>query len=181
MRCGFQHHTHFLSGATLRETEQSTSSFGHITRGLRRQFQCALRTTPSRTRKPPIVLYRTRTLRLLKFPTQTVVRTFGAPATVSAAQNAQNDTAPSHGRGHWCDPSTARTELRGLPGTGLLYAQCTYTVSLHGGKPDTQVERLEPPLLVDAGQYQRFKVKYTDTGFAWRGFLRLTLLYGQAK
>jgi hypothetical protein len=76
--------------------------------------------------------------------------------------------------------SETHPELRGLRGAGLLYAQCTYTVSLGGGQPGTQVVRLERALLVYAGQHQRFKLKCTDAGFAWREFLRLTLLYGQA-
>lgn len=77
--------------------------------------------------------------------------------------------------------SEVRRDLRGLPGTGLLWPQYTYTISLAGGMPGTRVEPLEPPVLVDPGAHQRFKVKCTDTGYAWRGFLRLAVLYGDGK
>jgi hypothetical protein len=71
-----------------------------------------------------------------------------------------------------------RYHLRGLPGTALLYSQHTYTLSLHGGRPGTWVEPLDPPLTVDAGANQRFKIKFTETGYAWSGYAKLTLIYG---
>jgi len=40
---------------------------------------------------------------------------------------------------------------------------------------------MEPPLLIEAGKHERFKVKFTDSGYAWTGYVRLTLLYAQAK
>jgi len=71
-----------------------------------------------------------------------------------------------------------RHHLRGLPGTELLYPQHTYTVSLRGGKPGSWVEMLEPPLIVGAGSHQRFKIKLTNLGYAWTGYVRIILLYG---
>jgi hypothetical protein len=71
-----------------------------------------------------------------------------------------------------------RYHLRGLPGTGLLYSQHTYTISLRGGQPGSRVEWLEPPLLVDPGKHQRFSIKLTDSGYAWSGYIQITVLYG---
>lgn len=74
--------------------------------------------------------------------------------------------------------SDVRRHLRGLPGTGLLWSQHTYAISLRGGAPGTRLEQLDPPLVVDSGTHQRFKVKLTATGYAWTGYVQLTLLYG---
>jgi hypothetical protein len=71
-----------------------------------------------------------------------------------------------------------RRHLRGLPGTGLLWPQRTYTISLKGGSTGTHEEQMEPPLIVDCGAHQRFKLKLAATGYAWTGYIRLTLLYG---
>jgi hypothetical protein len=72
-----------------------------------------------------------------------------------------------------------RHHLRGLPGEGLLYSQHTYPISLRGGKPGCWIERLEPPLIVEAGAHQRFKIKLTDLGYAWTGYARMTLVHGK--
>ncbi len=72
-----------------------------------------------------------------------------------------------------------RRHLRGLPGTGLLWSQRTYTISLKGGAAGTRVERLDPPLIVDPATHQRFKIKLTAAGYAWTGYVRLTLIYGK--
>lgn len=69
--------------------------------------------------------------------------------------------------------------MRGLPGTGLLYSQHTYTISLRGGKPGSATEPLDPPLLVDPGTHQRFKVRLTNPGYAWTGYIQMALLYGE--
>lgn len=74
-----------------------------------------------------------------------------------------------------------KRHLRGLPGEGLLYSQQTYPISLRGGQPGEWIERMEPPLLVDAGEHERFKVKLTNSGSAWTGCVRLTLLYAEGK
>lgn len=71
-----------------------------------------------------------------------------------------------------------RRHLRGLPGTGLLWSQRTYTISLKGGATGTREEQLEPPLIVDRCAHQRFKLKLAATGYAWTGYIRLTLVYG---
>jgi hypothetical protein len=39
----------------------------------------------------------------------------------------------------------------------------------------------EPPVAIKAGNLERFKVRVTDTGFAWNGGLRLTLLAGKVE
>jgi hypothetical protein len=36
----------------------------------------------------------------------------------------------------------------------------------------------EPPLQVKPKRHERFKMRFTDTGFAWSGALRLSLRYG---
>lgn len=74
-----------------------------------------------------------------------------------------------------------RRHLRGLPGTGLLYPQHTYTMSLGGGRPGSRTVGLEPPLLVDPGEHQRFEIKLTHSGYAWSGCIRITLLYGDGR
>jgi hypothetical protein len=79
------------------------------------------------------------------------------------------------------DLSDVRYQLKGLPGSGLLYSQHTYTVPLHGGKPGTRFEPLEPPPAVDASAHQRFKVKFTETGYAWTGYARFNLIYGDER
>lgn len=71
--------------------------------------------------------------------------------------------------------------LRGLPGTAVLYSQHTYTLSLHRGRPGTWFQSLEPPLTVDAGANQRFKIKFTETGYAWTGYAKFTLIYGEQR
>jgi hypothetical protein len=68
--------------------------------------------------------------------------------------------------------------LRGLPETALLYSQHTYTLSLKNGKPESQLICLEPPLIVKAGAHQRFKIKLQETGFAWVGYVRLIIIFG---
>lgn len=77
--------------------------------------------------------------------------------------------------------SDVRTQLRGLPGTALLWPQITYSISLDRGTPGRRTKKLEPPLVINAGEHQRFKLKLTDTGYAWTGYLRLTVLYGDGK
>jgi len=72
-----------------------------------------------------------------------------------------------------------RRHLRGIPGEGLLWSQRTYAISLKGGTPGVRVTRLDPPLTIDAGKHQRFKVRLTSSGYAWTGYVRLTLLYGR--
>jgi hypothetical protein len=37
---------------------------------------------------------------------------------------------------------------------------------------------MEPPLIVEAGKHERFKIKLTDAGYAWTGYVRIGLLYG---
>lgn len=58
-------------------------------------------------------------------------------------------------------------------------SQRAYAISLKGGTPGIRVTRLDPPLTVDAGKHQRFKVRLTNSGYAWTGYIRLTLLYGR--
>lgn len=72
-------------------------------------------------------------------------------------------------------------KLRGLPGEGLLFPQFTYEVSLDGGKPGIRVVEMEPPVVVRPGRHERFKVRLTDAGFAWSGYLRLLFKFGKRK
>ncbi len=71
-----------------------------------------------------------------------------------------------------------RPKLHGLPGSGLLFPQITYAVSIGGGKFGLHAAVCEPPLLVRAGDPERFKIRVTNTGYAWNGGLRLSLLAG---
>jgi hypothetical protein len=69
-------------------------------------------------------------------------------------------------------------KMHGLPGEGLLFPQITYSVSIRGGRPGVHSAKCEPPLLVKAGALERFKIRITDTGYAWNGALRLSLRPG---
>lgn len=69
-------------------------------------------------------------------------------------------------------------KMHGIPGDGLLFPQITYAVSIHGGKPGVHSTECEPPLLVRSADLERFKIRITDTGYAWNGGLRLSLLTG---
>ena len=72
-------------------------------------------------------------------------------------------------------------KMHGVPGDGLLFPQVTYTVSICHGKAGIHSSTCEPPLIVEARNLQRFKVRITDTGFAWNGGLRLTFLAGKTE
>jgi hypothetical protein len=66
----------------------------------------------------------------------------------------------------------------GVPGTGLLFPQITYAISLNHGRPGTYRTVCEPPLIVRSSSFERFKIKLTDTGYAWRGTITITLDHG---
>jgi len=72
-----------------------------------------------------------------------------------------------------------RQKMHGLPGEGLLFPQIIYTVSIHCGQVGVHSTQCEPLLLVKAGNLERFKIRVTDTGYAWNGGLRLSLLIGK--
>jgi hypothetical protein len=71
-----------------------------------------------------------------------------------------------------------RVKMHGLPGDGLLFPQITYVVSIRGGKSGVHFAECEPPLLVKGGALERFKIRITDTGYAWNGGLRVSLQSG---
>jgi hypothetical protein len=73
-----------------------------------------------------------------------------------------------------------RQKMHGLPGDGLLFPKITYAVSIYGGAVGIHSAECEPPLIVRGGNLERFKIRVTDTGFAWNGGLRLALLAGKA-
>jgi hypothetical protein len=66
----------------------------------------------------------------------------------------------------------------GVPGTGLLYSQFTYAVSVAGGQPGVYRTKCEPPLKIDGEDVERFKISLVDTGYAWRGNIVVSLDYG---
>ncbi|MGA2594417.1 MAG: hypothetical protein ABSH32_31340 [Bryobacteraceae bacterium] len=66
------------------------------------------------------------------------------------------------------DRLTISTLARG--GTG-------YPVSLRGGKPGSWIEPLEPPLVVNAGKHERFKITQTESGCGWTAYIQIALLY----
>lgn len=73
----------------------------------------------------------------------------------------------------------SRLKPHGLPGDGLLFPQIEYQVSIDGGRPGRHRGECEPPLGIAAGSIGRFKIRVTDTGYAWNGTLRLTLIAGE--
>jgi hypothetical protein len=72
-----------------------------------------------------------------------------------------------------------REKMHGVPGDGLLLPQITYAVSIHRGKVGVHSTECEPPLVVKGENLERFKIRVTDTGYAWNGGLRLSLLVGR--
>lgn len=74
-----------------------------------------------------------------------------------------------------------RIKMHGIPGDGLLFPQITYAVSIQGGKSGVYFAQCEPPLIVKATEVERFKIRITDTGYAWNGGLRLSLQSGPAE
>jgi hypothetical protein len=72
----------------------------------------------------------------------------------------------------------ARRKMHGLPSKGLLFPQITYAISIHGGKIGAYCTGCDPPLEVKAGRLERFKIRLTNTGYAWNGGLRLSVLTG---
>lgn len=74
-----------------------------------------------------------------------------------------------------------RTKMHGLPGEGLLLPQITYTVSIHGGRTGCYRVVCDPPLLVKRRDVERFRIRITDTGYAWNGAVRLTLIAGATR
>jgi hypothetical protein len=74
-----------------------------------------------------------------------------------------------------------RVQMHGLPGEGLLFPQITYAISIQGGKLGVYVAECEPPLLVKGAELERFKIRITDTGYAWNGGLRVSLQTGAAE
>ena len=71
-----------------------------------------------------------------------------------------------------------RTKMHGLPGEGLLLPQITYAVSIRGGRTGRYLVTCDPPLLVKRRDLERFKIRITDTGYAWNGAVRVTLIAG---
>jgi hypothetical protein len=73
------------------------------------------------------------------------------------------------------------SNLHGIPGRGLLFSQITYSVSIHRGEPGKYEVCCEPPLLVRAASKERFKIRLTDTGYAWKGTVQILLDYGKGR
>jgi hypothetical protein len=71
--------------------------------------------------------------------------------------------------------------MHGLPGQGLLLPQITYTVSIRGGRTGRYPVTCDPPLLVKGRDLERFKIRITDTGYAWNGAVRLALIAGPTR
>jgi hypothetical protein len=72
-----------------------------------------------------------------------------------------------------------RLKMHGLPGDGLLFPQITYAISIRGGRPGAYIAECDPPLLVKSREPERFKIRITDTGYAWNGGLRVSLQPGK--
>jgi hypothetical protein len=74
-----------------------------------------------------------------------------------------------------------RTAVHGIPQDGLLRSKNTYAVSVEGGLPGVHTARCDPPVVVEPGGLQRFKVCVRDTGYGWYGTIVLTLRFGPRK
>jgi hypothetical protein len=75
------------------------------------------------------------------------------------------------------DISDWSVKLHGLPGTGLLFPQVEYVVPIGMGAPGRYYMNCEPPLIVRHGGVERFMIRLTDTGYAWRGTVQISLKY----
>lgn len=69
-------------------------------------------------------------------------------------------------------------KLHGLPKEGLLFPKITYRISIGGGGAGKYSSSCDPPLVIGAGGVERFKIRISDTGYAWNGVLRLALDMG---
>jgi hypothetical protein len=75
----------------------------------------------------------------------------------------------------------ATIKPHGIPGAGLLHSQITYGVSLGRGAEGSYITKCEPPLVVRGHGLERCKIRLSDTGYSWRGTVRLSLAYGAGK
>lgn len=71
-------------------------------------------------------------------------------------------------------------KMHGIPDKGLLFPKITYSVSIRFGRPGVYAAECEPPLLIRGSDLQRFRIRITETGYAWNGGLRLRLRFGEA-
>jgi hypothetical protein len=74
-----------------------------------------------------------------------------------------------------------RTAVHGVPQDARLRSKGTFVVSVEGGRPGVHHARCDPPVTVDPGKLQRFKVCVRDTGYGWYGTILLTLQFGPRK
>ena len=74
-----------------------------------------------------------------------------------------------------------RSKMHGVPGEGLLFPQVTYAVSIRGGEVGDHYAECEPPLVIKGQNLERFKIRVTETGYAWNGGVQISLLAGKAE
>jgi hypothetical protein len=79
------------------------------------------------------------------------------------------------------DISDWQSKLHGLPGQGLVFPQVEYAVSINYGRLGKYSVECDPPLAVSAGGVSRFKIRLTETGYAWNGTMEVGLRYGPEK
>lgn len=72
-------------------------------------------------------------------------------------------------------------KLHGIPDDGLLVPDVVCTVSICDGQPGVYESAIDPFVVVQAGKHRRLTVRVVDTGYAWRGALRLAFSYGNSK
>ena len=68
----------------------------------------------------------------------------------------------------------SQQHLLGLPGEGLLFPQVEYSFPLNGGQPGKHTYSLEPPLIIEPKKHQRFKIRLTETDYAWTGYIKIS-------
>lgn len=72
-------------------------------------------------------------------------------------------------------------KLHGIPGAGLLFPQIEYVVPINMGQPGRYSANCEPPLVVRGNGPERFKIRLSETGYAWQGIVQVSLNYGQGR
>lgn len=66
----------------------------------------------------------------------------------------------------------------GVPQDPLLISKVTYDLPIGKGKPGRYQAPCNPGLIIEAGQHQRFKIRLTETGYGWRGYMKIAIRYG---
>lgn len=74
-----------------------------------------------------------------------------------------------------------RPQMHGYPGEGLLLPKITYRISIGHGIPGDYTRAFRKYLRIKPSSLERFRIRLTDTGFGWNGFVQLGLHYGAGR